>query len=332
MAQSASQLVARVRVGTRDRLESLPPFWMAYALTVTETVGSGILALPIALALVGPAPAILLLILVGLINVLTVAWIAKAVARTADIRYGGAYLGRMVKEYPGSSGAALLIFALVVNSVVGIIAYAVGLAGTLSTPNGTIAAVWIALLFAGTGWWVARGSVQVSATSAIGIGSVSLGLLLVPVVIALRHVDSGNLRYMEFPGVAGRPWDVSILGPIFGTLRISCFGHTSVGNCASVVLRRDPGGRSLIHGVIAAQATVIAIYTLWIFSINGARSPDMLAGHTGTVLIPLADVAGPSVPIVAAGFVTLAMGLELMRRRMSSSTPCATGPRAGAIP
>ncbi len=36
------------------RLETLPPFWTAFALTLTETVGAGILALPIALAEIGP--------------------------------------------------------------------------------------------------------------------------------------------------------------------------------------------------------------------------------------------------------------------------------------
>lgn len=34
----------------RYRLEDLPPFWTAFALTLTETVGAGILALPIAVA------------------------------------------------------------------------------------------------------------------------------------------------------------------------------------------------------------------------------------------------------------------------------------------
>ncbi len=60
-----------------DRLESLPPFWAAFTLTVTETVGAGILALPIAVAGIGPLPGIALLMLVGVINVLTIAAMAE---------------------------------------------------------------------------------------------------------------------------------------------------------------------------------------------------------------------------------------------------------------
>ena len=37
-----------------SQLEHLPPFWTAFALVLTETVGAGILAMPIALAGVGP--------------------------------------------------------------------------------------------------------------------------------------------------------------------------------------------------------------------------------------------------------------------------------------
>ena len=40
------------------RLEELPPFWTTYGLTLTETVGAGMLALPIAVAGVGPLPGV----------------------------------------------------------------------------------------------------------------------------------------------------------------------------------------------------------------------------------------------------------------------------------
>jgi hypothetical protein len=41
-------------------LEELPPFWAAYAMTLTETVGASILALPIALAGIGPIAGVIL--------------------------------------------------------------------------------------------------------------------------------------------------------------------------------------------------------------------------------------------------------------------------------
>src|SRR5205085_3500861 len=73
---------------TARRLESLPPFWMAYALTLTETVTTDILALPVAVASLGALPAIGVLVAIGLLNVLTVAFVAEAVVRTGPMRYG----------------------------------------------------------------------------------------------------------------------------------------------------------------------------------------------------------------------------------------------------
>jgi Transmembrane amino acid transporter protein len=70
-------------------LEHLPPFWTAYALTFTETVGASILALPIALAGVGPLPGVVILLVMGVINMLTIAAMAEAVTRNGSIRYQG---------------------------------------------------------------------------------------------------------------------------------------------------------------------------------------------------------------------------------------------------
>src|SRR5438067_6880338 len=83
------------------RLEALPPFWTAFSLMLTETVGAGILALPIAVASVGPLPGIILLCVVGLTTMLTMTAIAEAFARSGPVRYGDAYFGRLVADYLG---------------------------------------------------------------------------------------------------------------------------------------------------------------------------------------------------------------------------------------
>jgi hypothetical protein len=54
-----------VRISLDRRLESLSPFWTAFSLTLTETAGAGILALPIALAGVGPLPGLFILLILG---------------------------------------------------------------------------------------------------------------------------------------------------------------------------------------------------------------------------------------------------------------------------
>jgi hypothetical protein len=86
-------------------LDSLPPFWTAYALTLTETVGVGVLALPIALAGIGPLPGIILLLVMGLTNLLTIGYMTEAVTRSGDIRHGRAYFGQLVKNLLGREGA-----------------------------------------------------------------------------------------------------------------------------------------------------------------------------------------------------------------------------------
>jgi hypothetical protein len=51
-----------------NRLEDLPPFWTAYSLTLTETVGATVLALPIAVAAIGPLPGVAILVVLGLVT------------------------------------------------------------------------------------------------------------------------------------------------------------------------------------------------------------------------------------------------------------------------
>ena len=291
------------------KLESLPPFWTAFALTLTETVGAGVLALPIALAGVGPVPGIVMLVVFGLVNVLTVAWLAETASRTANIRYGGAYFGRMVTQYLGVAGAFLLTIALVTIAVVMSIAYAIGFATTLSSVSGLASPVWVAILFVVVAWIVSRDSMSSTVASALAIGAVNMSLVIALAALGIAHVSSGNLTHVQVPGLGDTPFELGFLGLIFGVILSSYFGHTSVGNCAAVVLQRDPSGRALIWGVAAAQVTAIAIYSTWILGANGAVSPEVMEREAGTALQPLADVAGPAVHIFGTVFVVLAMGM-----------------------
>jgi len=82
------------------------PFWVAFVLTLP--LGTGQLALPIAVAGVGPLVGVLLLIVFGLINALTAAALAESVARSGTTRFGLGYLGQLVSEYLGSAGSVVL--------------------------------------------------------------------------------------------------------------------------------------------------------------------------------------------------------------------------------
>ncbi|MBI1741715.1 hypothetical protein HYR54_01460 [Candidatus Acetothermia bacterium] len=114
---------------------------------------------------------------------------------------------------------------------------------------------------------------------------------------------------MNVPFLSERSFDVSLLELIFGVIIVSYFGHLSAGNCAKVVLRRDPSARSLIWGIVTAQIFAIVLYCLWVVAVNGALAPDVLAGQSGTPLASLAAVAGPIVLLLGSVFTVLGMGM-----------------------
>lgn len=291
------------------RLENLPPFWSAYALTLTETVGASILALPIALATLGPLAGVAILAILGLVNILTVWMMSEAVVRTGPMRYGNAFLGRLVDSCLGGRVALPVSLLLAVLAFIGIPTYSIGVGRTLEGVTSVPAAVWVSLLFAISVWIVRRGSLDATVAIALAIGAVNLVLILGLSGLALAHVDATNLLHSEVPFVDGRPFDASVVAVVFGVVLMAFFGHLSAVTCSSLVLERDPSGRSLIGGCVAAQVTALALYCLFVVVTIGAVGASGLQGLDGTVVDPLADVAGASAAILGSAFVILALGL-----------------------
>ncbi|UCC64137.1 MAG: hypothetical protein JSV36_03505 [Anaerolineae bacterium] len=290
-------------------LESLPPFWTAFALTLTETVGAGILALPIALAEVGPLAGAAILVVMGVVNVLTIAYMAEAVARSGTIRYGSAFLGRAVTDYLGRAGSLILSLGLIVECVLTLWPYYIGLSTTLTDATRIPAPAWVALIFFIGLYLLRRETLSATVASALAIGAINIGLILILSLLAFARLQPANLGYVNVPFLGGRPFDPSILQLIFGVILLAYFGHLSVGNCARVVLRRDPSARSLIWGTVAAQVVVMVIYCVWVLAVNGAVAPGALAGQSGTALAPLAAEIGPLVHVLGSVFVVLGMGM-----------------------
>jgi hypothetical protein len=133
--------------GLSRRLESLPPFWTSFALTLTETIGAGILALPIALAGVGPLPGILLMVVLGLVNVVTVIAAAEAAARSGTVRYGSGFMGRMVREYLGNFASLVLIVAVALLCFLTLPVLYIGFGSAMAGFTGLPEPVWVVGLF-----------------------------------------------------------------------------------------------------------------------------------------------------------------------------------------
>lgn len=306
--------------GPRDRLrwawaavggwlDALPPFWTAFALTLTETVGAGILALPIALAGVGPLPGVGLLVILGALNVLTVAALAEAAARSASVRYHNAFFGRLVGEFLGGPAALIASAAVTAVCVTALLAYYLGLGGTLADATGVPPGVWMAALFGIQLYFLTRASLDSTVASALVTGAVNMALIVVLALLAFVHAHATNLLYVDVPFVGGRAFDPGLLRLVFGVVLIAYCGHLSVGNCAQVVLRRDPSGRSLLWGCAAAQACAVLLYAVWVLAVAGAVAAPVLAGRSGTAIAPLASAVGTVVRVLGAVYAVLAMGM-----------------------
>ena len=319
-------------------LENLPPFWTVFAMTLTETLGMTILALPIALAGIGPLAGVVLLAVLGLVNVLTIAFVSEAVARSGSIRYGSGFIGRVVEDYLGRAGSIVLSIGIFILCFLALQAFYFGFSSALEGATRVPAGVWIALLFLVGIYFLRRESLDATIASALVVGAVNIFLIVVLSIVAFANAKSANLLHMEVPFIGGRPFEPEILGLVFGVVLAAYFGHLTVSSCASVVLERDPSARSLIWGTAAAQVTAIFLYCIFVLGVNGAIAPGVMSGESGTALDPLATQIGPLIYVLGAVFIVLGMGMgsvqytlilfSLVRERLPSvSRPVLVLPR-----
>ena len=302
---------SKMRLGALTRcLNSLPPFWVAFVLTLTETVGAGTLALPIAFAAVGPIVGVFLLVVLGSINLLTICYLAEASARNSSIRSGSAFIGKLVEDYLGTYASMVLRIALFLFCCIILASYYTGFASTLSVVTGWPEAVWVAVVcFAGL-ILILRKTLTGALAGALITGAINIAILLLLSAVALRHASLENFLHMKIPMVDGHSFDPSHIKLVFGIVLVSYFGHLSVSNCAQTVLRCDPSGRSLKRGAAAAMVVAIVIYSIWSVSIISAVGSENLLGETGTALVPLAKQIGPGVYVLGVVFAILGLGMS----------------------
>jgi amino acid permease len=305
----AAERFAWWRSRLAERLERLPAFWVAFALTLTECVGAGVLALPVAMGGIGPLGAVIMIVVFGAINVITVAALAEAIARTGSMHYGNSYFGRLVGEHFGRGGVALLGTAVFVLNATVLLVALVGFGSVLSALVGLPIWFWTAGLFAINLLLLGREHLDGTIASAMVIGAVNIVLIVALCGIALAHAESANFQEVRVPLLDGRPVDTSILALIFGVVMLAFFGHTSAANAAKVVLARDPSGRALVRGNVAALAVATVLYALTALAFGGALERDSLLGATGTALEPLSDKGGVTVEILGSLFAVLAIGM-----------------------
>ncbi len=286
------------------RLENLPPFWIAFLLTLPGA--PGLLALPIAFAGIGPLAGIALLIGFGLINLLTVAALAESVARSGTTRFGLGFLGQLVDEYLGSAGSLLLTAVLAANNFLVLIIFYLGVAGTLASSTGWPSELWMLALFGVCLYFLSRRSLNSTVSSALLIVLINLLAILIIPLLVLPHFQSANFFSL---GSNGSSFNPAVLGLVIGVMLSTYFSHFLVASYGPVVLRRDASGRSWIAGSVASSLAFMLIALLWMVAVNGAIPNGVLAAQAGTVLEPLAEKIGSGVQLLGALLVILSLGL-----------------------
>jgi hypothetical protein len=291
------------------RFDRLSPFWIAYFLAITETLGEGIMSIPLALAGLGPLPGVLLLLVLGAVNLITMGAMTEAIVRNGSMRYGTAYFGRFVTELLGRFPSSVLSIALALFNVVTFYVYFLGFGSVLTGATGIPMGFWILGLFAINLVVLRKETLDDTIASAVVIGLVNLGLVAAITVIALVNVDPANLGYVNVPFLTSGPVDLAIVGLVFGVVLVAFFGHTSAANASKLVLTLEPSGRSLLLGNLAALVTIIVLYCLATIAVLGVLGPEPLVGIRGTAITPLADAIGPIVHVVGSVYVILAIGI-----------------------
>ncbi len=295
------------RARVSERLETMPPFWMAFSLTLTETVGGGMLAIPIALAGVGVPAGVVLLGVFGLISITTIAALVEAITRDGSMRYGNGYFGRLVENRLGKPGGVAIGIGLFLLEGIGLLAAMIGFGTVLGEQTGLSPLIWVSLLFVAILFALRRQSLDATIAAALLIGIAILSLAGGIILLGLINIQPDLVAGIG-AGTAA-VGGTSVIALVFGVLLYVYFGHTSAGNAARQVLRRDPSGRTLLWGNVAAMAVAALIYVLFVIAVNGSVPASRLAAETGTAIAPLEEVAGPAVGLMGAMYVILSLGI-----------------------
>jgi hypothetical protein len=296
-----------------QRLESLPPFWLACLVTVGLGLPQAFLALPIAVADIGPLATVAFLVIIGTINILTMACMAEAVGRSGDFRYGNTFIKQLVANYLGNAGSFILSIAVGIRVFLIALACYIGLSATMANFTHIPAALWAVLLFFAGLYLLSRKSLNFTVAVMVLLAAINVSLLLFLSLLALSHMQLDNLLYVNLPFLDGHSFQPWMLQRVLGVTLMLYFGHVYVGECAKLILPRDPSASSLIWGSVAGTAFLTVLFCIWVLAVNGAISPQLLAGQSGTVLEPLAKQVGPIVNVLGAVLVTLLLGMAWLR-------------------
>ena len=298
---------------TAWRIEDLPPFWLATLITVALGLPQAFLALPIAAAGMGALSSLGLVVAIGAVNILTMTCMAEAIARSGDFYYGKPLIKELAGNYLGEAGSFILSLAVGIRVFLIALACYVGLSATMANFTPISPSIWAGLLFAVGIYLLSRQSVKFTVAIMVLLAAVNLALLFSLSLLAFTHWEAGNLFYSNLPFLTDNNFQPRLIQQVFGVSLMLYFGHVYVGECAKLVLPKDRSGSSLIAGSIAGTIILTVLFCIWIFAVNGAIAPSLLAVQSGTVLEPLARQIGSIVTILGSVLIVFLLGMAWIR-------------------
>lgn len=296
-----------------QKLESLPPFWLATLVTVALGLPQAFLALPIAVAQLGSIGAVILLISLGIINILTMTCMAEAISRSQDFRSGETFIKQLAANYLGKAGSVVLSVAVSIRVFLIALACYLGLSATMANFTNLPATLWAGLLFFLGLYILSRQSINLTVGFTVCLAVINVSVLLIISFLCFNHWQLDNLLYVNWNLLRDNSGQSEILHQVLGVTLMLYFGHVYVGECAKIVLPKDKSANSLIQGSIAGTACLTFLFCFWVVAVNGAIAPDILASQTGTVLEPLIGEIGWMGKILGAILVTLLLGMAWLR-------------------
>lgn len=296
-----------------QKLESLPSFWLATLVTIALGLPQAFLALPIAVAEIGPLLALILLILLGGINILTMICMAEAISRSQDFRSGKTFIKQLAGNYLGNAGSLVLSVAVGIRVFLIALACYIGLSTTMANFSSLPATLWAGILFLLGLYLLSRQSLNLTLGFTILLAVINIGVLLVFCLLCFNHWQLDNLLYVNKDLLQSNLVHPQILHRFLGVTLMLYFGHVYVGECAKIILPKDPSANSLIKGSIAGTVCLTFLFCLWILAVNGAIAPEILASQTGTVLEPIIAEIGSKSTVLGAILTVLLLGMAWWR-------------------
>jgi hypothetical protein len=294
-------------------LDTLPPFWQTCVFVLALSFPQAALALSIGMAGIGPIAGAAVLLGFGVLNVLTIAALAEAVARNGAIRYGNAFLGRVAADYLGPTGSVILTLGAGAFMFLANVAGLIGLATTLASFAGLPATICAAVLFGANAYRLAAQS-RVSLSITMLLAGLDVTLLLALSLLGFAHFRPELFRLPDLGGTSDQALGpAGLLQVQLGVLLTAYYGHNMVSQVARSVLPRDPSGGALIRGSAAAFGIMTLILVLWVLAVSDVLAPNVLARTSGTVLVPLAAELGPAAQLLGVPIAICLLGLSSIR-------------------